>query len=237
MARRPGVAPRGAFVASFSLLSAVLIGGGSLHASAPPPIRCGEAPGVREIRLHVLNEAGAPTAAVEAATDEATEIWARAGVRVTFTSPPTPFSLTDGRTVLVIIRRGLAAQPATTLAASAKGKVRRPLGWLTFDAQGRPGSLMEVSLEATTALVQRGMFLDKPMKALPEQAQAAFLGRGLGRVIAHELGHWLMGRGHAELGLMKRSFGTTDLIEPQSPQLPCEWEVEASARTRDSSSY
>jgi hypothetical protein len=237
MARLVGVAPRGAFAASLSLLSAALIGGGSLHAAAPTSINCGEASDVRQIRLHVVNEAGAPAEAIEAAMREATAIWAPAGVRVTFTFPPTPFSVTDGRTVLVMIRRGLVAQPAARRVANAKGKVRRPLGWLTFDGEGRPGKLMEVSLEATTALVQRGTFMDKPMKALPRVAQEDFLGRGLGRVIAHELGHWLLGRGHTERGLMRASFGTQDLVELRTPQLPCELAAEASARMRASSSY
>ena len=38
---------------------------------------------------------------------------------------------------------------------------------------------------------------DKSVPDLPRRTQTDLLGRGLGRVIAHEIGHWRMGRAHA----------------------------------------
>ena len=49
------------------------------------------------------------------------------------------------------------------------------------------------------------------------------LGRGLGRVVAHEIGHWLMGRGHTKQGLMRRAFGVDDLVASNVPPLPRTW--------------
>jgi hypothetical protein len=47
------------------------------------------------------------------------------------------------------------------------------------------------------------------------------LGRALGRVIAHEIGHVLLGPGHEPVGLMRRQFTPIDLgsVEPSAFQL------------------
>ena len=48
---------------------------------------------------------------------------------------------------------------------------------------------------------------------LPPSRREAFLGRALGRVFAHELGHVLLGtRAHAAAGLMRATFSPADLV-------------------------
>ena len=53
------------------------------------------------------------------------------------------------------------------------------------------------------SLVMSGSYMDKPISQLPLSTQGHVVGLGLGRVVAHEIGHWLMGSGHTEEGLMR----------------------------------
>jgi hypothetical protein len=198
------------------------------HASAAPeasttstPI--GSAPATtRDLHVHLINEAGANPRTLHAAEAEASRIWASAGLRLTWTFPPVPFDVTDGRTVMVIVRRALS-RPPTLDATDSHPCSHPPVGWLLFDEDGRPGNLIEVSFEKLTSLVMLGSHLDRPILALPGLARMSLLGRGLGRIVAHEIGHWLMGRGHTQQGLMRASLGVRDLLQSDAPRLPRAW--------------
>ena len=96
------------------------------------------------------------------------------------------------------------------------------LGWLLFDSNDKRG-FVEVSLDAITSVVMRGVYLDKSVPDLPRRVQTDLLGRGLGRVIAREIGHWRMGREHARRGLMKESLNPQDLIDWVAGRLPRGW--------------
>jgi hypothetical protein len=58
------------------------------------------------------------------------------------------------------------------------------------------------------------------------------VGRGLGRVLAHEIGHWLFGRGHTAHGLMRASIKRRDLVDRTAPPLPAAWPSLARAQLR-----
>jgi hypothetical protein len=139
-----------------------------------------------------------------------------------WTFPPVSLDTTDGRTVVVIVRRALS-WPATVDALNSQARSHAPLGWLVFGEDGRPGNLIEVSFQALTSLVMSGSYFDKPISVLPGLAQVHLLGLGLGRVVAHEIGHWLMGRGHTKEGLMRPAFGVRDVIGSEVPPLPRTW--------------
>ena len=175
----------------------------------------------RVLRLHVINAASASPQTLHTAILEASAIWATAGLRLTWTFPPAPVDLTDNRTVVVMIQRGLKPPP-TLSAIRSKGPALPLLGQVPFGEDG-PGNLIEVSFEAITSLVMGSSYLNKPVAKLPYFLQWLLLGRGLGRVLAHELGHWLVGRGHMQEGLMRPTFGDRDLVEWNSPRLPPAW--------------
>jgi hypothetical protein len=175
----------------------------------------------RVLRLYVINEASASPQTLDTAILETSAIWATAGLRLTWTFPPAPLDLTDNRTVVVMIQRGLNRPPSLS-AVPSKGHALPLLGQVPFGEDG-PRNLIEVSFEAITSLVMGSLYLNKPVAKLPNFLQQALLGRGLGRVIAHELGHWLVGRGHMQEGLMRPAFGDRDLVEWNSPRLPRGW--------------
>ena len=204
-----------------SVLTAVVAAYASAapRASAPlPPI--GSAPAAsRDLRVYLINEAGVAPQTLEVAAAEAGAIWAAAGLHLTWTSPPVPFGVADG--VTVIVRRAMS-RPAPD-AADSRVCSNPALGHLVFGEDGQAGNLIEVSFKALTSLVMRGTYMDKPIPHLPELARNRVLGRGLGRVVAHEIGHWVMGRGHTEDGLMKASFSVRDVLDAHTAQLPRAW--------------
>ena len=185
----------------------------------PPAIPCAAA-SPRVVRLLVVNEAGVAPAALDAAVAEAGAIWTRAGVRLDWTFAPASFDRTDDDTVVLVIRRALRTPPASGGAAPS---VSHALGQVSFAVDGRPGNMIEVSFDAITGLVMAGSQFDRPIPTLPLANRRAVVGRGLGRVVAHELGHWLAGRGHAQFGVMKAAFDSRDLVQSIMPLLPPAW--------------
>ena len=175
----------------------------------------------RVLRLHVINEASASPQTLDTAILETSAIWATAGLRLTWTFPPAPLDLTDNRTVVVMIQRRLK-RPPTLSAGASKGSALPLLGQVPFGEDG-PGNLIEVSFETITSLVMGSSYLNTPVAKLPDYLQHVLLGRGLGRVLAHELGHWIVGRGHMQEGLMRPTFGDRDLVEWNSSRLPPAW--------------
>lgn len=169
----------------------------------------------RPLRVHVVNGAAALPRTLDTAIEETTAIWATAGIRLTWTFPPASLDPTDNKTVVVMIQRGLK-RPVRDVAASPL------LGLVPFGERG-PGSLIEVSFDAITSLVMSGTYLNRPVARLPALLQQVLLGRGLGRVVAHEIGHWLAGQGHMPDGLMRPAFGDRDLVDWNAPSLPRAW--------------
>jgi len=72
-------------------------------------------------------------------------------------------------------------------------------------------------VESHAALVRRGQHA---YAGLPLALADTFLGRALGRVLAHEIGHYLLGTGeHTPHGLMRAQFTPQDLLEDSSRPL------------------
>jgi hypothetical protein len=205
---------------TFFLLLPVMTARGAAVASAAP-IGC-EPPALRDLRVHVINEARVIPQTLDDAEAEAAKIWTTAGLRLTWTAPPMNFDVTDPGTVVVIVRRALSGPPGVKSVRS-HGSPDAALGWVLFDDDDKRG-FVEVSFDAIAALVMEGIYVhDKRVRDLPRQIQNDLLGRGLGRVIAHEIGHWQMGREHARRGLMKASLNTRDLIDWVAALLPRAW--------------
>jgi hypothetical protein len=184
------------------------------------PIGCASA-AWHDLHVHLVNEAGAAPRTLDGAMAEASTIWASAGLRLRWSFPPAPFDVMNDRSLVVVVRRSQLSRRAVDTADTHAS--HPPLGRLMFREDGRPGHLIEVSLEALTSLIMDGSLLDRPIAALPDHARMPLVGRGLGRVVAHEIGHWLMGREHTREGLMRASLGARDLLDPGAARLPRAW--------------
>jgi hypothetical protein len=205
---------------TFLLLLSMVTAAGAT-ASPAPPSGCG-APALRDLRIHLIDAAGVVPRTLDDAKTEVAKIWTTAGLRLTWTVPPTGFEITHPGTVVVIVRRALSRHSAVK-SDTSRGVPDAALGWVLFDGDDKRG-FVEVSFDAIAALIMEGIYVqDKRVRDLPGQVQNDLLGRGLGRVIAHEIGHWQMGREHTRWGLMKASLNTQDLIDWAAARLPRAW--------------
>ncbi len=182
--------------------------------------------------LVISNAAEASAVSLDVAVEQVQEIWATAGlrlVRITPTGEMTPLR----RQVPVVIRRVFGIRRTLT---SSSGDLGEQLGQMGLDFQGHPAGRVEVSFEAVAAVVRNASYLGRTVKFLPPRAQEYLVGRALGRVMAHEIGHWLFGRAHARDGVMKASMTGEELIHPRTPALPGAWTAPGSERPLASSS-
>jgi hypothetical protein len=172
-----------------------------------------------------IDGTGTPPAVLEAAEDETQRIWAAAGIAIVWAHPGGGRGIRAGD-LLVALRVTLPA-PAHAL------EPRRPrgvLGRVIRESDARPGRLIEVAVPAVLASLAGQSMFSRPLAELPGGVRDRAAGRALGRVIAHEIGHWLFGRGHATDGLMKPSIGRADLVSLVAPELPRDWPASAPAR-------
>jgi hypothetical protein len=185
---------------------------------ALPPVCVESLPPV--VHLVVVNEAGASPPMLEAAAAETRAIWATAGLQLTWRLRALDESAAADGTIIVVIRHKIVPR------ANAPAR----LGQIAFGADGRPANLIEVSFDAVRALVMRSSPFDHPVPRLPAVTQWMLLGRGLGRVVAHEMGHWFFGQGHARAGIMKPALAGPDLTDARRAQLPPGWAEMARCR-------
>jgi len=155
---------------------------------------------------------------LDEAEREASQIWAPAGISFDW-ARSTPTRTIRADEVLVMVRERLAGRPRTDLRVGR----RHALGRVILVTPDRPSRLIELALPAVVTSVQGQKLFGRLIRDLPAASQELALGRALGRVLAHEIGHWLFGRGHTPDGLMRASIARPDLVGPIAPALPAAW--------------
>ena len=102
----------------------------------------------------------------------------------------------------LVIRDSTAPAGAGSQAAGGA----RGLAWLTFE-NGAPARQISASWETA-----RGLVVAAGLDRLAPLGRDAFAARILGRAIAHELGHYLLGTmSHTSQGLMRVAFDARDV--------------------------
>jgi hypothetical protein len=185
-------------------------------AAIQAPASCDGGALVRNLVL--VDQAGSEPTTLDTAIAEAEAIWADADVRLVWM--PAGARLTRPDAYVVV--RGGRQNPVKEAALMSSGGSRQ-LGWVRFEADGRRANLVEASLPAIKSALQNAWFANRLFRFHPPALQWHLLGRALGRVIAHEIGHWLVGLGHADEGLMRPILRHDDLIAEKVPQLPPAW--------------
>jgi hypothetical protein len=155
---------------------------------------------------------------LDEAEREASRIWAPAGITFDWTRS-TPERAIRADDVLVMVREQLAGRPHTDLRVGR----RQALGRVILVTPDRPSQLIELALPAVATSVHGESLFGRPVRGLPPASRNVAVGRALGRVLAHEIGHWLFGRAHTPDGLMRASIKRRDLVDPIAPALPATW--------------
>jgi hypothetical protein len=135
------------------------------------------------------------------AVAEAADIWTPYGVTIDLAGPCGWAS--DQSTVLNLVA---AENPAPVPASRAfgGGGWQRPLGAITFAPDGTPGPVITVFVADLVQLVSRTHVLGVPEWRWPRALYDLVVGRVMGRVLAHELGHFLLRMPqHTAGGLMR----------------------------------
>lgn len=134
---------------------------------------------------------------------EATRVWTAEGVRFCWTA--------DGDcpawTPLLYVR----VVPETPVAPD--GGAGKALGWMGFSERRGPGPLILLSERWVVELLGRAERGARALATLPGMVRR-LLPRALGRALAHELGHFLLGRrDHSMSGVMRTAFRPEDLAD------------------------
>jgi len=102
--------------------------------------------------------------------------------------PPPPLGLR------VVIGDNLGHAPADRVA----------LGWIVFEADGAPAHEIYVSHRTALEFMISTRGVSRPLAQMPTAEQNMMVGRAMGRALAHEMGHYLLGsKAHARRGLMQ----------------------------------
>ena len=142
-----------------------------------------------------------PLTTAERALAEADAIWHPAGVSL-------------------IWNRAVIRQPASvhvvigTARGTNTGDADPALGWIVFEA-GQPQPEIYVSYVNAVTLLARSAGVVGLSQAMPILQRETYLGRALGRALAHELGHYLLAAAtHTPRGLMKARPTAYELFSP-----------------------
>jgi hypothetical protein len=88
------------------------------------------------------------------------------------------------------------------------------LGWIEFPTPGGPSNIITVSMPSVTRLIDESRWRGRPIEDLPAGLRRQFVRRAVGRVIAHEIGHYLLrSSAHAPSGLMRGRLAAADILD------------------------
>lgn len=141
---------------------------------------------------------------LQLAIDEVRKIWREAGVTISSGRYGEPHLGVGEATISLRIL--LASLPVVNDAD-------RILAWVTPAKQGGTAPLLFVSWPAVVEMVSGAVALDRPVASLTKALRDRLIARALGRVAAHELGHYLLqNASHETNGLMRPQYSANDLV-------------------------
>jgi hypothetical protein len=191
----------------FAVLAVAVVLGGSSGSSSAPATRALPAQLIHRCPP-VTTCAGQRIIALMKA--ESTQIWSYLDVRIEWIDPRR-VAADAPRPLIVFLEEAAAPAPweGTPVLAS-----------LHLLAEPCEGGVARVWVKNVKAHVESVHVAGVPFLNLPNRLTDLILARALGRVLAHEIGHYLLGtRTHATRGLMRAQYGPLEWIAPPSPAL------------------
>lgn len=140
------------------------------------------------------------------ALSEAAAIWAPYAVVITASDEGCASEQAD-LTLSVVMSRAPAASETA---------LQMPLGAVDFDAAGFPVHLVTVFVDRLIRMLEEARLWQLPAVNWPRGLRDRIVGRAIGRVIAHEIGHVLLrSKAHAGRGLMRAVQRADELVHPE----------------------
>jgi hypothetical protein len=156
------------------------------------------------VTISVDHDGRLSSAQLQLVISEVQEIWQAVGVVVTSCRFGAPPRAGEAKVLLRVVGNAPHGQP-------------RSAGWVSLQPNGRPAPLLFVSLARVTAVLSTGEFATHAFTALPGYVRERLIARAIGRVTAHELGHYLLQSAeHRDHGLMRPEYSASDLIGESS---------------------
>ena len=144
-----------------------------------------------------------PPAVERAAVAEAAAIWRPHGVAIASIDPSgAPAEVAELTVVIGTSPRSGSVPPDA-------------LGAVEFASDGTPGRVITIFPDRVKRLLDDARLADLPLSQWPPKARDSMIGRALGRIIAHEIGHIVLrSKRHARSGLMSAVYRRDDLVAP-----------------------
>ena len=158
--------------------------------------------------IHVSTSAPVAPTLVDRVLAEADAIWRPTGLTLIWNRAPRPSA---GATLDVVIgdARGQAHRDST----------EEPLGWIEFE-NGIPLPRLYVSYANAVVLLEASPGVVGRTLQMPPVERDTYLGRAMGRALAHELGHYLLAsKAHARSGLMQATQTAWQFFVSRHPRL------------------
>jgi hypothetical protein len=147
-----------------------------------------------------------PPATLRAAGAEAAALWVRYGVAIDVAPCE---SASDEGIVLILVP--VATRRDGVTAAGWRG----PLAAISFDADGAPEPRIRLFVTDFLAFVASARLFGQPESQWPRSLREQVVGRMLGRVLAHEIGHFVLRMPrHTAAGLMRPLQFADELVDP-----------------------
>ena len=183
----------------FRILAGLVAAVGSIPAPSPQVT----------LAVNVSQALPMPPAQLRAMGEETSAIWSGYGVALVWTTDGADLGQARPHLTLTVV-------DTSTSEIDGPAPSGGPLGGAVF-LEGRMSAetRISVSVDAVSALIENGTWLGRDVRALPTSVRNQLVGRALGRVLAHELGHYLLAwRRHSDQGLMRPSFSRQLLMHP-----------------------
>jgi hypothetical protein len=189
----------------FALLAFVPLGASRASAAGVLPAT----PMLPPMIVTVATASDVPASLVTMMLEETDAIWRRAGFtfiwqRVSLDAAPLDAS---PRPVSLRVVVGRNQRPS--------GDGRMPLGWIVFDDVSTPEQEVYVSYTSAERFLATAGSAVGPVHSMPRLQRETLMARSMGRVLAHEIGHYLLAsKVHTVQGLMKAVQTAVELFSP-----------------------
>lgn len=172
------------------------------------------------VHLSIDQSGGLSPLQLQLAIDEVRKIWSDARVAVTSGRYGEPPQSAEGANTDLSRQSTEGAKAEATISLRillmpppVKNEAERILAWVAPAGPGRTAPLLYVSLPAVTETVLGTEAYDMPVKRLTRGLRDRLIAQAIGRVAAHELGHYLLQHaGHQDRGLMRPRYSAVELV-------------------------